>query len=113
MKQGAVESPIIFARLLDEIMSEVRVENADMHEGMESTGACFMDDVLAWMCLVPTMLDLMLPKLRYFGLHVRPTKCKLLCLQGPRNLPVKLAGELFYPLPEGESITVMNLPIDV
>ena len=49
VKQGATESPLLFARLLDDLMSDVRLADDEMvlHD-LPHDSTVFMDDVLTW-----------------------------------------------------------------
>ena len=95
VKQGATESPLLFARLLDDLMLSVGLASDDavMSDWCHDS-AVFMDDVLAWKQSVGGLqrfVNKLLPLLRYFGLVVQPEKCKLLChatcLGGQRTFP--------------------------
>ena len=75
-----------------------------------------MDDILGWKASIlglQKLLDALLPKLAVYGLHVQPAKCQLLCVKGPRNEPLVIEGQKLFPMPEGESLFVMNLPLGI
>ena len=84
VKQGAAESPILFAKLLDDLLSEVGLEaDSAILSEIPDDGACYMDDVLGWKSSIlglQRLLDALLLKLAEFGLHVQPAKCQLLCI---------------------------------
>ena len=117
VKQGATESPLLFARLLDDLMSNVGLEGDEtVLSDLLQDSAIFMDDVLSWKRSIQglqTFVDKLLPMLAYYGLVVQPAKCKLLCLRGSRALPLVLDGKKIYPLAEDEVFSVMNLPLNI
>ena len=107
VKQGA---PVLFARLLDDLLSDICMEQ----EGIPVDGACYMDDILGWKSSIEGMqkfVDVLVPKLAAFGLRVQPAKCKLMCVRGSRVKPLYIDGQQLMPLPEGEALYVMNLPL--
>ena len=115
VKQGATESPVLFARLLDDLMSRVELADDDkVLNDLPHDSAVFMDDVLAWKSSVKGLqryVDRLLPLLAEFGLVVQPAKCKLLCLRGSRKVTLILDGKPINALPEDEVLNVMNLPL--
>ena len=115
VKQGATESPLLFARLLDDILSEIRQESmGPVLEEIPVDGACFMDDVLAWKSSITSLqalMDKLLPKLAAFGLRIQPTKCVLLCIKGSKATPLMLDGMPLLPQQKDDVIFVMNLPV--
>ena len=117
VKQGATESPILFAKLLDCLLQEIKHEgNMPVLESLPVDGNCYMDDILTWKASIRGLqgfLDVLLPLLSYYGLQVQPTKCQLLCVQGPVNEPLMIADQKLLPLPKGEPMFVMNLPLYV
>ena len=115
VKQGATESPALFSRLIDEILSDIVLED-DGHilEGMGCDGAAFMDDVITWKADIKAMqrfVDRLVPMLAQFGLKVQPTKSKLLCLRGDKNVVLWIDNQQVKPLGPDETFTVLNLPI--
>ena len=49
VKQGSTESPIIFSRLIDEILSSIEREaEGEVIPGLGNDGCAFMDDVVTW-----------------------------------------------------------------
>ena len=117
VKQGATESPILFAKLLDSVLCEIQHELVSpVLEALPTDGNCYMDDILTWKSSVgglQLLLDALLPALSHYGLEVQPMKCQLLCIQGPRDKPLLLLGQQLFPLKVGEPIYVMNLPLHV
>ena len=117
VKQGATESPLLFARLLDDVMCDVGLEDDEkILPDLPRDSAVYMDDVLAWKCSIKGLqafVDKLLPKLSYFGLAVQPAKSKLLCLRGSKVVPLTLDGMQVYPMPEDETFSVMNLPLSM
>ena len=116
VKQGATESPLLFARLLDDLMMTVGLASDDaVLPDMCHDSAVFMDDVLTWKQSLKGLqqfVDKLLPLLLHFGLVVQPEKCKLLCLRGSRAKPLVMGGKELYPLPEEEEVLmIMNLPL--
>ena len=113
VKQGSTESPVIFSRLIDEILSSiVREREGEVIPGLGNDGCAFMDDVITWKRTITSMQDFvneLLPKLAEFGLYVQPTKSKLLCLRGARNVELKLGKDILKPMPDDETFTVLNL----
>ena len=117
VKQGATESPLLFARLLDDLMSEVQLANDEkvLHD-LPHDSAVFMDDVLTWKRSVEGLqryVNKLLPLLADFGLFVQPDKCKLLCVRGSRAKPLVIQGRELYPLPQGKMLMIMNLPLGI
>ena len=117
VKQGATESPILFAKLLDDILNGIRHEgHGAALQDMNVDGACFMDDVLTWKASLSSLqdfVDMLVPRLAEYGLEVQPTKCSLLCVQGDRQTPLLIAGKPLLPLAENEVLYVMNLPLRI
>ena len=117
VKQGATESPALFAKLLDTLLHEIQHEHVSpVLEALPVDGNCYMDDVLAWKASISglqSLLDALLPALSYYGLEVQPLKCQLLCVQGPRDRPLLLSGQKLFPLKLGDPLYVMNLPLHV
>ena len=115
VKQGATESPLLFARLLDDIMTSVGLaSDAPTLPDLCHDSAVFMDDVLVWKLTLEGLqrfVDKLLPLLLYYGLAVQPEKCKLLCLRGSRAKPLRMEGKDLFPLPEDEVLMIMNLPL--
>ena len=115
VKQGATESPILFAKLLDDILGGIHHEtNGAVLQDMPADGACYMDDVLTWKSSLKTLqsfVDLLVPRLAAFGLEVQPTKCSLMCVQGDRKTPLLIDGKPLMPLDKNEVMYVMNLPL--
>ena len=117
VKQGATESPLLFARLLDDLMSTVQLADDEkiMHD-LPHDSTVFMDDVLVWKRSLEGLqryVNKLLPLLAEFGLFVQPDKCKLLCLRGSRAKPLIIQAKELYPLPEGEPLVIMNLPLGI
>ena len=115
VKQGATESPWLFGRLIDEILSEIPLDPQHaVFPDLFSDGGCFMDDILAWVNSVPALqqfLNALLPRLGAFGLFVQPLKCQLLCTRVVPGVYVTIDGQQLHPVPHGEPIMVMNLPV--
>ena len=115
VKQGSTESPAIFSRLMDDILSSIeRGSEGEVIPEMGCDGCAFMDDVIAWKRTISSMQDFvdeLLPKLAEFGLYVQPSKSKLLCLRGSRRVVLKLGDDIISPMGEDETFTVLNLPI--
>ena len=115
VNQGATESPSVFGRLIDEILSEIPL--APQHAvfpDLPSDGGCYMDDVLAWFNSIPALqhfLNALLPKLAAFGLFVQPLKCQLMSTRVVPGVHVNIEGQQLYPVPHGEPIMIMNLPV--
>ena len=79
-----------------------------------SDGACFMDDIIAWMNSVPALqqfLNALLPRLEAFGLFVQPLKCQMLSTKTGPGVHVIIDGKTLRPVASGEPITIMNLPV--
>ena len=115
VKQGSTESPALFARLVDDILGSVDLaDEGEILPQIGNDGCAFMDDVVTWKKTIGSLqafVDRLLPRLAEFGLHVQPTKSKLLCLRGSRHVQLNLGGEMIKPIPEDETFTILNLPI--
>ena len=115
VKQGSTESPAIFSRLIDDILSSVaRDAEGEILPEMGNDGCAFMDDVITWKRTITSMqafVNELLPKLAEFGLRVQPSKSKLLCLRGPRQVELRLGEDIVKPMSDDETFTVLNLPI--
>ena len=115
VKQGATESPLLFARLLDDILSEIKHESVGaVLEEIPVDGACFMDDVVTWKSSIGTLqalMDKLLPKLASFGLRIQPAKCVLLCIKGSKATPLILDGMPLFPQQKDDVVYIMNLPV--
>ena len=113
VKQGATESPLLFAKLLDYILSDIQQQSVGaVLEEIPVDGACFMDDVLAWKSSITslqTLMNQLLPHLAFFGLHIQPAKCVLVCIQGSKSVPLMLDGKPLLPQKENDIMYVMNL----
>ena len=115
VKQGATESPLLFGRLVDELLSDIPFDpqNAVFHD-LSSDGGCFMDDIIAWVKTVPALqqfLNALLPRLEAFGLFVQPLKCQMLSTRHGPDVYVIIDGKQLRPVEGGEAIVVMNLPV--
>ena len=115
VKQGATESPLLFGRLVDEILGDIpfNPQHAVFHD-MTADGGCYMDDVIAWVKTVPALqqfLDALLPRLAAFGLFVQPPKCQLLSTRSGPDVVVTIEGMQLHPVACGERIVIMNLPV--
>ena len=115
VKQGATESPILFGRLIDEVLTSIQVQHeGEVIEGLGCDGSAFMDDVVTWKGDVDSMqrfVNLLLPKLAVFGLKVNPLKSKLLVIRGSRQVSLRLDNQEIKPMAETDVFTVLNLPI--
>ena len=115
VKQGATESPLLFGRLVDEILGEIPFDaRSAVFPDLASDGVCFMDDIIAWMKSVPALqqfLNALLPKLKAFGLFVQPLKCQMLSTRISPGVHVVIDGETLRPVASGEPIMIMNLPV--
>ena len=56
-------------------------------------------------------VDRLVPQLAEFGLRTQPTKSKLLCLRGNREVTLMIDGQQVKVLGSEETLTVLNLPI--
>ena len=115
VKQGATESPLLFAKLLDDVLSDIEhVQVGPVLEEVPADGACFMDDVIAWKSSISALqafMDKLLPSLAKYGLHIQPAKCVLMCIKGSRTTPLMLDGMPLLPQKEEDVMYVMNLPV--
>ena len=115
VKQGATESPLLFAKLLDDILSDIRQKHVGpVLEDIPTDGACFMDDVITWKASVATLQSFMnklLPSLAMYGLHIQPAKCVLMCIQGSKTTPLMLDGMPLFPQKGEDVVYIMNLPV--
>ena len=115
VKQGSTESPAIFGRLIDDVLSSIdRCLEGEVIPQMGCDGCAFMDDVITWKRTIDSMQNFvneLLPKLAEFGLDVQPSKSKLLCLRGSRRVVLKLGDDTVTPMSDEETFTVLNLPI--
>ena len=114
VKQGSTESPILFSRLVDDILCDIpSTDDGEILPGIGNDGCAFMDDIITWKSGVDSQrfVDELLPRLAAFGLQVQPKKSKLLCLRGPRNVKLQLGENVLEPIGEQEVFTVLNLPI--
>ena len=97
VKQGATESPILFSRLIDEVLTSIQLQHdGEVVEGLGSDGSAYMDDVITWkgdIGSVQRFVDMLLPRLAVFGLKVNPSKSRLLVLRGSRRVSLKLGEE--------------------
>ena len=98
VKQGATESPLLFAKLVEDILTSIDEQGkGDIVEGMECDGGAFMDDIPTWknsMAALRDMVDKLLPALARYGLKVQPFKCQLLCLDGSRHDKLRLGTDV-------------------
>ena len=80
VKHGATESPVLFSKLLDDLLTSIKQEKQGMVlDQMSVDGACFMDDILSWKCPIEdlhAMMKALIPALAYYGLRVQPGKRK-------------------------------------
>ena len=83
-------------------------------QGLPADGGCFMDDVLTWKSSLKSMqafVDVLVPRLAFYGLQVQPAKCSLLCINGDRKAPLMVDGKRLLPMEKNEVLYVMNLPL--
>ena len=76
VKQGATESPLLFARLIDDVLSAVDLASDDqLLPDLCHDSSCFMDDIMGWKRSVGGLqrfVDKFLPMLSYYGLEIQP-----------------------------------------
>ena len=115
VRQGSTESPGLFSKLLDCILCETAAKvRTRLYDDLTDEAVGFMDDIIAWQRTVPQMqayANTLIGELAAAGLHLQPAKCQLLCLGDTRGRAIRLGDHLLEALPEGESMTVMNLPL--
>ena len=115
VKQGSTESPVVFGRLIDDILGSInRAGDGEILPQMGNDGCAFMDDVITWKRTITSMqsfVNELLPKLAEFGLHVQSSKSKLLCLRGSSKVKLKLGEDIVTPMSADETFAVLNLPI--
>ena len=115
--QGATESPLLFGKLVDEILNAIPIDPDSLVFGdLEEGGGCFMDDIIGWMKSLHALqkfLNALLPKLREFGLFVQPPKCKLLSTKCQPGAHLVLDGYQLFRMPAGEPLMIMNLPVAI
>eukprot|EP00439_Symbiodinium_sp_Y106_P079849 s2065_g18.t1 len=119
IKQGAIESPMLFSFLMDIAVMEASAQYAwdsrpKLYEGLVSEELLFMDDGILWgkdSNLVSDRLHELSTVLATYGLMLNMTKCKLYCspyAQGPRFIRVQ--GVL---LESGDCLEVMGVELAV
>ena len=115
VKQGATESPLLFGRLIDEILGDIPcMPGSLVFPDLEEDGGCFMDDIVGWHRSLETLqlfLNALLPRLREFGLFIQPPKCKLLSTHHVAEAHLVLEGHALLPMPKGDPMMIMNLPV--
>ena len=115
VRQGSVESPGLFSRLIDDVLGQVCAQRSQrLFPDMLDTTAAFMDDVLTWHPegdSLSCFLNLLLPALRAFGLELQPAKCQIMLMAGASDPGIVLEGVRLVPLQEGEPLFVTHLPI--
>ena len=117
VKQGSVESPTMFAWLMDLILvvaKNRRADNSQWMEGLSVDGAAFMDDVISWAAATSTpqsRVEELQALLGQWGLSINLEKCALLChgAVGVRAIP--MGGCTLHALPENTPLAVMGTPI--
>ena len=115
VRQGSVESPGLFSKLIDDILGQVcEAHTPRLFPDMTCNTVAFMDDVLTWHPEGDSLgifLRLLLPALRAFGLTLQPAKCQLMLMAGAVDPGIVLDGVRMVPLREDEPLFVMHLPI--
>ena len=115
VKQGATESPLLFGRLVNEILNDIPfTAHHAVFRDLQSDGGCFMDDIVAWVSSLPALqqfLNALLPRLGALGLFVQPLKCQLLSSKIVPGSFVTIDGKQLHPVPPGEPVMIMNLPV--
>ena len=100
IKQGAIESPVLFSFLMDVAMAETSrkhkwSERPKLFQGMESEELLYMDDGILWGRDCESLgqrLEEFSEVLQSFGLQLNIGKCRLYCspyYQGNRGLKVR------------------------
>ena len=117
VKQGATESPLLFGKLVDEILNAIPIDPESLvFRDLEEDGGCFMDDIIGWMKSLQALqkfLSALLPKMREFGLFVQPPKCKLLTTRCSPGEHLVLDGHKLFPMTAGDPLMIMNLPVGI
>ena len=75
VKQGATESPLLFTKLVDEILTVIEEPGrGDVVEGMDCDGGAFMDDSVTRKCSMrelQALVDKLPPEVERYGLRVQ------------------------------------------
>ena len=114
MKQGAVESPLLFGLAVEVILRIVAAGHENSQWLQIGFGeVAFMDDALVWSqhtSTLQTKLNTLCKELATWGLFLNPRKCQLLCWGDVGTRTVQVGGYTIEANPPGDPLTVMGLP---
>ena len=115
VKQGAVESPVLFVVAMSLILESVAAlfpNDSWMDLGHDDLS--FMDDAITWAVSLPRLqsrCDRLAETLQEWGLSINAAKCQLLCFGDLRGRTITIQGITVEALPQGQPMTVMGLPM--
>ena len=111
VRQGSVESPGLFSRLVDSILVEVeQVPTGFLLPEIGCDSMAFMDDILAFKGSMSSMQDFvcrLLPRLSAAGLQLQPEKCQLICVGEVGGAFLDLDGTRLFQ----QDLTILNIPV--
>ena len=114
VRQGAPESPTLFAKVIEKIVAEVSGKFGFVFTDLMADSAGYMDDLLLWQPNIPSMqafLNDLIPRLGSYGLHIQPAKCQLLVFGNVGGTCLTIQGFKLKPLGEEDPLIVMNIPL--
>ena len=116
VKQGAVESPCIFAWIMDLVMQQVecRVSDSQWMPDIGVNKLSFMDDMLLWDADVITLQSLVSAvhaELGLWGLTVNLQKSSLITWGDTKGDSIRFGNDVLKALTEGQALHVMGVPI--
>ena len=114
VKQGGVESPVLFALAMEQVLHLVHKAVATDWLGLGFDDICFMDDDLGWAGSVPLLqrkVDALGEALAEWGLAVNPAKCQLLTRGDVKGNSITIAGHAIKALPADQGLSVMGIPV--
>ena len=114
VKQGAVESPVLFGLAIEIALRVVAAHHEEDHCMQTNfSEVAFMDDALVWAQLTSTLqarLDTLVKELAAWGLRLNPKKCQLVCWGQVGARQVKVGDTIIEANPPEVPLTAMCLP---
>ena len=111
VRQGAPESPTLFAKVIESVLEEIDRSEGLVFDGLLADFAGFMDDLFLFKSSVPhmrSMLNELIPRLAALGLQVQPPKCQLFLIGNVRSTRLLINDFKLLPLRDDEPLILMN-----
>ena len=121
IRQGSVESPLLFAAVMDWVVQDVAAKHrwqphGDVYQGLGFAESAFVDDCILWngkKHVLERRTSQLLEELRLWGLHVNPEKCQAYASPYVQDRGDGLIRVGDYRLRLDDKLDVMSIPFRV